>query len=260
MLDDYMQHLTDLKRSPATIRLRTHYVRMYVTRHDPAQATPDSLSRWLHSHGWKPATTQSAAASLKSFYRWAHRTGRLETNPAVDLQPATSRRTKARIATNEQILEGLLKSPTPQHEAWIRLGAECGLRVHEIAKVHVDDIEGEWLHVVGKGNEYRCQWLSPRLRDVLARCETRHGYLFPGKSGKPVHTSTIWRAMKELVGINPHALRHRAGTTVYRKGGNDIRLAQEFLGHANPATTARYLHIELDQLHAAGVWASVDAA
>lgn len=260
MLELYEKHLHDLHRSPATIRLRTHYIRLHITRHDPHQATPDSLSRWVHAQGWKPATLQSAIASLRSFYSWAHHNGHLPTNPAATLAAPAQRRTKARIATDAQIKQGILQSASPQEEAWIRLGAECGLRVHEIAKIHQDDIDGEWLTVIGKGQQLRTVWLSPRLRDVLERCPRRHGLLFPGKSGKPVHPSTVWRAVKRLVGVNTHALRHRAGTTVYKAAGNDLRVAQEFLGHANPATTARYVHVEMDDLRNAGRWAALDAA
>jgi site-specific recombinase XerD len=252
MLEQYVQHLHDQHRAPTTIKLRTHYMRMYISRHNPRNATPDGLSRWVHAQGWKPATIQSAIATLRSFYGWAHRTGLLSNNPAADLQAPHSRRTKSRIATDAQIAAGILKAATPQHEAWIRLGAECGLRVHEIAKIHTADIDGEWLTVVGKGGQLRTMWMSARLRDVLARCETRHGWLFPGKSGTPVHPSTVWRAVRDLAGVNTHALRHRAGTVVYRAGGNDLRLAQEFLGHASPATTARYVHVEQDQMRSAG--------
>ena len=259
MIDEYVQHLRDMHRAATTIRLRTHYVRFYITRHDPVYATADRLSRWVHSHGWSPATINSAAASLRSFFRWAHTTGRLPSNPAASLNPPQSRRTRSRIASDVQISAGILAAATPQEEAWIRLGAECGLRVHEIAKVHEDDIDGEWLHVFGKGGEHRTVWLSVRLRDVLSRCERRHGWSFPGKYGTPVHPSTVWRAVRRLVGVNTHALRHRAGTTVYREAGNDIRLAQEFLGHSNPATTARYLHVELVDLRRAGGFAQIAA-
>lgn len=262
MLNSYAQHLHDINRAPTTIRLRMHYIHLYATHHSLEHATPDQLSRWVHSHGWKPATIQSAIASFRSFYRWAHRTGRLPHNPALELTPPRARRTKARIADEEQITSALSQPLSATHEAWIRLGAECGLRVHEIAKVRVEEIDGEWLHVTGKGGQYRTQWLSPRLRDVLQECarDARHGHLFPGRSGKPVHTSTIWRAFKTLLHTNPHSLRHRAGTTVYRRGGNNIRLAQEFLGHANPMTTARYLHIERDELRTAGELAALAAA
>lgn len=260
MLHAYQQHLRDLHRAPTTIRLRTHYVRLYLTHHDPQLATTDLLSRWVHAHGWSPATVQSGVASLRSFFHWAHKAGLVSSDPAADLPQPRQPRVKARIATDVQIAAGLLKTRTVQHEAWIRLGAECGLRVHEIAKVHHDDIDGEWLTVVGKGQQVRTVWLSARLRDVLDRCPRRHGWLFPGKSGTPVHPSTVWRAVRDLVDVNTHALRHRAGTTVYRAGGNDLRLAQEFLGHASPTTTARYVHVERDQLRRAGESTALAAA
>ncbi len=260
MLDAYTQHLQDLHRAPTTIRLRVHYVALYLSHHDPEHATTDLLSRWVHSHGWSPATVQSAVASLRSYFTWAHNTGVLPHNPAAELPPPPAPRVKARIATDAQIAAGLLRTRTVQQEAWIRLGAECGLRVHEIAKVHEGDIDGEWLTVVGKGQQVRTVWLSDRLRDVLDRCPRRHGWLFPGKSGTPVHPSTVWRAVRTLVEVNTHALRHRAGTTVYRAGGNDLRLAQEFLGHANPTTTARYVHVERDQLRRAGKSTALAAA
>lgn len=261
MFPEYVQHLTNLHRAPGTIRLRSGYVRHYLTRHQPEYATLESLTRWVNSHGWKPATIETAAASLRSFFTWAHNTGRLATNPAQYLHPPRSRRFQSRIATDPQIAAGLLKASRPEHAAWILLGAECGLRVHEIAKVHVDDIDGEWLTVLGKGHQLRTVWLSPRLRDLLTRLEptARHGFLFPGKSGQPVHPSTVWRAVRQLVNVNTHALRHRAGTTVYRQTGNDLRVAQEFLGHANPSTTARYVHVERDQLRAAGQAAQIAA-
>jgi integrase len=261
MLTEYITHLKDLNRAPGTIKLRATHLRAYVTRHDPEHATPDSLSRWVHSQGWKPATVESAAASLRGFFHWAHETGRIATNPAAKLRPKISRRTVARIATDAQIAAGLKAASRPEHEAWLRLGAECGLRVHEIAKVHVDDIDGEWLTVLGKGGQYRTVWLSDNLRDALARCATtaRHGHLFPGKSGQPVSPTTVWRAVRKLADVNTHALRHRAGTTVYRLTGNDLRVAQEFLGHSNPTTTARYVHVEQDQLRQAGMVAQMAA-
>lgn len=40
-----------------------------------------------------------------------------------------------------------------------------------------------------------------------------------------------------------HSLRHRYGTQVYELSGFDLRLTQELLGHASPATTAIYTKV-----------------
>ncbi|WP_156114225.1 tyrosine-type recombinase/integrase [Myxosarcina sp. GI1] len=42
--------------------------------------------------------------------------------------------------------------------------------------------------------------------------------------------------------LSPHSLRHTAGTLALRNG-SDLRQVQDFLGHADPKTTAVYTHV-----------------
>lgn len=62
---------------------------------------------------------------------------------------------------------------------------------------------------------------------------------------------SVYQAMYKALGGNPHSLRHRAATAVYRGSGNDIRVTQEFLGHSSPSMTARYVHVNDDDLRIA---------
>ncbi|MBT1675996.1 tyrosine-type recombinase/integrase [Curtobacterium aurantiacum] len=240
--------------SPATVSTRTYWLRRLSAVVDPLTATEDDLWDFLDADAsWTPNTRATVVASFRTFYRWAARQGLVSVNPTEDMSRPPVPRTAARIASTD-VLVRALDEATPSERVMLLLGAECGLRASEIAGLHVDDRRGEWLAVRGKGGKLRHLHTSPELAaalDVLERDQVRAGYYFPGPRAPHVEPATIWRHVRNLTGLNTHALRHRAGTTVYRGTGNNLRVAQEFLGHAKPTTTAIYLHVELDDLERA---------
>lgn len=258
MITAYTKHMLRRRRAPGTIRLRLFYLRKFTTWYgrDLATATHDDFEAYVHANtGWSENTQQVATSTLKAFYGWAHREGILPTNPTRDLAAITVRRRRQRIAT-ETAIRHAVKCDDISDRAMVLLGAECGLRVTEIATLHRDNRDGEWLHVVGKGNNQRTLHLSPELQgllDLIAATRMRHGHFFPGRSGiRPIHPSTAWRHITAVLNSNPHSLRRRAGTIVYRNSGNDIRLAQVFLGHARSTTTELYVEVQNDDLMKAG--------
>jgi integrase/recombinase XerD len=70
---------------------------------------------------------------------------------------------------------------------------------------------------------------------------------------KAISVSTAIRRALLAVGIEGHAhqLRHTFGTQVLKSSGGNLRVAQERLGHANPASIALYCIVEQDDLRAA---------
>lgn len=258
MLASYRERLEHRRLSPQTIRLRLYYVNRFHTHLDAnlAEATEADVESFIYMNPkWKPATQQTALASVNSFYMWAMKAGRVGHNPAADVVPPKDPRRKARIAPDSAIIAGLHAATTDADKAMLRLGAECGLRVAEIASLSRANRTGEWLTITGKGGHVRTVHASPELGQLLDTIEAttmRHGNYFPGQSGrKHVHPSTVWKHVRKLINMNTHSLRHRAGSTVYHQCGKDIRLTQEFLGHASPTTTAIYIHIEADDLKTA---------
>lgn len=255
LLDHYAASMRRRRLAETTIRLRLFYARKMIEwlPVHPYLASIEMLERYAASGDWSNATQQTVIASMKSFYGWAYRAEHTTRNLADDLYNVRPVRKRSRIASDSAILAGLTDAPIPD-QAMILLGAECGLRVHEIAKLHRDDRHDEWLDIVGKGGKQRTVFLTPELQDILDEIERttmRHGNYFPGSHGTPMHPSTVWRHISERCGTNPHSLRHRAGTAVYKASGHDIRLAQEFLGHASPVTTAIYVHVADDALRKA---------
>ena len=264
MLNGYMQHMERKHRSPNTIRLRLFYLTKFAaTVQDVRTANHHDFENFIHHNlAWSQNTQQTATASLKSFYGWAAREGILQLNPTRDLPSINVQRRRPRIAS-EIAIHAALACPSDTDRAMVMLGAECGLRVQEIATLNLRSRETEWLHVIGKGNHQRTLHLSPELAELLDLIEAssmRHGWYFPGRSGlQPIHVTTAWRHITTILESNPHSLRRRAGTIVYRSSGNDIRLAQLFLGHSQSTTTELYLDVQDDQLIRAGAFARLAA-
>lgn len=264
MLSQYRAALIRRRLSPNTIRLRIFYLRKFrgYLGASLLTATLEDFESYLDSHPeWTLATRQTVIATIRSYYQWAKTQGHIAVDPSVDLLNIRVHRKPSRIATEAALIAALNKGSAAER-AMIRLAAECGLRLHEIAALHRDDRTGEWLTLVGKGNVQRTVWVSPELAADLDEIETqamRHGFYFPGRSTGHLHETTVWRHISNLTGFNPHALRHRAGTTVYRQTGKDLRVTQEFLGHARPETTAIYVHVERDDLRRAGQAARIAA-
>lgn len=63
--------------------------------------------------------------------------------------------------------------------------------------------------------------------------------------------------IRKATGYNPHALRRRFATQVYRRT-HDLRAVQVMLGHASVATTQRYVAVGSSRLAAvaAASWAA----
>lgn len=241
LLDDFIDYLTRRRRAPVTIRKRRAVVARLLTEIDPYLVTTFELDEWVHGHWTADESVNAAISGLRGFFRWMHMSGRRQDNPALELDTVFVERRPARIAADESILAGIASADLAT-QVMIRLGAECGLRRHEIAKVHQSDIEGgEWLHVIGKNGKHRVVHIEPELRDLIGQLGP--GFLFPGGSNGHLHGNTVYERIRRAVGANPHALRHRAGTVVYEGTGHDLRCTQEFLGHSSPITTSRYVHV-----------------
>ena len=102
-------------------------------------------------------------------------------------RPEPGRATREEAARASQTMPGPLHrcgdgEATSSEKLMIRLGAECGLRRGEIARVHSDDVvadsAGRSLIVRGKGDKQRIVPLPDDLADIIMDAR---GYLFPGR-------------------------------------------------------------------------------
>lgn len=258
MLDAFEAHLRARRRSPNTIRIRMIYLRQLDAITSLEKATLEDMEALLASHPeWSPETMTCAIASWSVFFKWAVRRGHVAEDPTVDLERPQRIRTVKTLADDARISEAIEKA-SPRDRAILLLGREGGLRRHEIASLHRSNRNGDWLTVTGKGNRQRRIHLTPSLAGALDAIEG-NGYYFPGRGVPHISVTTVYKISVQCIGTAPHSLRRSAITAVYRGSGGNIRMAQEFAGHASPATTAIYVPVTESDLILAGGYASLAA-
>lgn len=139
-----------------------------------------------------------------------------------------------------------------------------GMRVGEVSALNVADflVDEAMFKIKGKGGRARVGFavdekslriqkdhLQSRLQET-----TESSALFLNSLGNRLSTQGITNVIAKTrrdAGIErhvtPHMLRHTVATLLLRNGV-DIRVVQEFLGHASIATTQRYTHITKEHL------------
>ena len=139
-----------------------------------------------------------------------------------------------------------------------------GMRVGEASSLDVGDFLATELvfRVQGKGGRDRLAYVVDEQTVLIQRQHlearlqlvTASPALFLNFSGERLSTqgmANIIAQFRRDAGIarhiTPHMLRHTVATLLLRNG-MDIRVVQEFLGHASIATTQRYTHVVKEHL------------
>jgi integrase len=262
LINMYATYLAGRQLSPGTIALRRRHLGWLADTHpDMLGISAADVEAFTHRYATlAPETLKSVMASLRGFYTWAQKRGHVDTDLSFLLEPPRVPKRKARIADERAVLAAA-SIADPSTRAMLLLGLLAGLRLSEIAQVRIEDRERGWLTVIGKGNKQRRIKETEQLARALdeAQGPRRSGFLFPGRTrggrrnvveDRHVNISTVHKRIWNAAGVNPHALRHAAGTAVYDET-KDLRLTQEFLGHGSPVTTQIYAHIDEDRMAAA---------
>lgn len=148
--------------------------------------------------------------------------------------------------------------------ALIDLLFATGMRVGEVSSLNVDDFSSTELlfRVRGKGGRDRLAYIvdEQTIHIQTQHLQARRGVmsesaaLFLNSLGQRLSTQGIANIIAQFRReaciarhVTPHMLRHTVATLLLRNG-MDIRVVQEFLGHASIATTQRYTHVVKEHL------------
>lgn len=238
------------------------------------------LRAWLgvlSRRGAARASIARTSASLRTFFGWLERTGRISTDPSLRLTAPSRHRTLPPVLAQRSatalldVAEVAADDDDPIHlrnRAALELLYATGIRVGELVGLDVDDVDlaSDVLRVVGKGDKERrvpfgvparqavTEWLT-RGRPRLVGPQSGPALLL-GRRGRRADQRQIRSVVHDLLqhvpdapDLGPHGLRHSAATHLL-EGGADLRMVQELLGHASLATTQIYTHVSVERLKA----------
>ncbi|MCB1024799.1 MAG: tyrosine recombinase XerC [Acidobacteria bacterium] len=230
----------------------------------------------LHDNDKKKTSIARKLASLRTFFQFLVREGKLESNPA---KLVATPRIERKLPTHLTIEDAIRFIETPDLEtdlgkrdrAILELIYGTGMRVGELVKINIRDIDfkEKLVRVTGKRNKQRIlPFGDPALQSLmyylnearpvfLNNCppsERDENVVFLNYQGTRLTTRSVGRMVDKYIkqcsdikDISPHSLRHSFATHLLDQGA-DLRDIQELLGHARLSTTQIYTQVSMEKL------------
>lgn len=247
-------------------------LRDYMAKHeigsfaDLDRRTVRGYLSWLHELGYVRSSIARKLSATRTLFKWLNRVGIAEHDPLPQRGSFKIDSHLPRFLSQEEA-SSLMDAPDPtspkgiRDRALLELVYAAGLRVSEVHDLNVDGINltTREIRVVGKGSKERVALIGESARDALSAYMTEvrpevasmdaEGALFVNRYGRRLSQRSIQKAVRSYAArsglgtqVHTHTLRHSFATHLL-EGGADLRVVQELLGHASPATTQVYTHI-----------------
>ncbi len=223
---------------------------------EPARATREQIRAYLirlAESGLVSATyCRGARAAIVFLYEATLKQG----EKVRDLPRMKRPEQLPRVLSREEIVKIFKVTPFLKHKALLITAYSAGLRVGEVVRLKVCDIDSKRMSIrvtAGKGAKDRETLLSTTAVEVLReyfKAFRPKGWLFPGNTpgdhlSERAAQETFKDAKQKAGIIKPasfHTLRHSFATHLM-EDGVDLRYIQELMGHGSIETTERYTHV-----------------
>ena len=215
------------------------------------------------------ASIARKVSSLRSFFKYlCVKMKQIPENPMEELEsPKLKKSLPKYLSLDEsiQLLESIDGRDKERDYAIITLFLNCGLRLSELCSLNYTDIKSDGtMTVTGKGNKERTIYLNDMCVNAVKEymkvrpvdgVKDKHALFLSNRKSR-ISPKTVQHIVEKFIeksglgdrGFSTHKLRHTAATLMYQKGGVDVLLIKDILGHENLATTEIYTHIVDEQL------------
>ena len=228
----------------------------------------------LYRERIKKTTVSRKVASLRAFFKFLLREGKIRYNPAQMVQSPKADKYLPSFLNIDEVfsllgvefesnLSGL------RDKAIIEFLYSAGVRVGELTGLNVADVNfsNSLVKVRGKGRKERIVPVGGPALSVLGEyISSRPGGgknkdgsyagspLFLNRSGSRLTSRSVRRIIDKYITlsgigrkISPHVLRHTFATHLMDAGA-DLRVIQELLGHESLSTTQKYTSVSVTRL------------
>jgi len=237
-------------------------------------AARDNLLDYLAQRveqGVSPRTTARLLSSLRRFYQYLLREGRIEQDPTAQIDAPKLGRPLPKSLTEEDV-EALLNAPDIgtalglRDRSMLELIYASGLRVSELVGLTLSEVSMAQgvVRIFGKGGKERLVPMGEECLDWLqsykdeARPELLSGKIsdamFVTRRGEGMTRQAFWYLIKRYAlqagvksSLSPHTMRHAFATHLLNHGA-DLRVLQMLLGHSDLSTTQIYTHVARERL------------
>ncbi|MGN0158109.1 MAG: tyrosine recombinase [Brotaphodocola sp.] len=253
-----LSYQRDLKQMMTYMETQGIYEVSRITR-----TSLNSYILYLENQGKASTTISRVLASVKAFFHYEFREGRISKDPAEMLKPPKIEK-KPPVIMSPTEIDNFLKQPsgdTPKEirdKAMLELLYATGMRVSELINLKVTDVnlsigfltcrdqQKERTIPFGKSANRALKNYLDDARGKLLKDHQNCSWLFTNCSGQPMSRQGFWKIVKhygKMAGIDaeitPHTLRHSFAAHLI-SSGTDIMAVKSMLGHADLASTQLY--------------------
>lgn len=218
----------------------------------------------LSLNGLSKCSQDNELRVLKSFFKWAFGEGYISKIPTLNIKTIKQEKRIKKSFTElqiEQMRKVLNNKGSLRDIAIFETLNSTGVRVSELNRMNISDIQDDEITVFGKGEKERIVYLNTKsklaIQDYLKSRSDNEEALFI--SSKLPYTrlskgaiETMIRNLGKEAGVDkayPHRFRRTSATFALNRG-MPIEQVQQMLGHENISTTTIYARSEKENVKA----------
>ena len=224
----------------------------------------------LTEMGKKPSTISRSIASIRSFYQFLVRKGKVKEDPTAKIQSPKIEKRVPSVLTSQEV-ELLLEQPKDadlkgiRDKAMLEFAYATGMRVTEIISLNIDNVnlDDGYVNCKSADKERSIPLGSMALKALREYIEKARGImikdennkaLFVNVNGKRLTRQGFWKIVKYYKeqahiakDITPHVLRHSFATHLLQNGA-ELKAIQTMLGHSDISSTQVYMQFQDESL------------